>query len=108
MPTASSLREFNPTCVNMLLYRHLLERAVQRRQAAFDFGRSTADGPTFRFKKQWGATPSPAVWQYATRGTAPGEMRPDNPKYQRLIRLWRRLPVALTRAVGPVVVRGIP
>ena len=108
VPTASSLRAYNPSCVNMLMYRHLIERAVARGQAEFDFGRSTADGPTFKFKKQWGATPSPAVWQYATRGNAPGEMRPDNPKYERLIRIWRRLPVAMTRALGPTIVRGIP
>ena len=108
VPTASSLRAFNPTCINMLMYRQLLERAIERGQTEFDFGRSTADGPTFKFKKQWGATPSPAVWQYATRGNAPGEMRPDNPKYESLIRLWRRLPVAVTRVLGPGVVRGIP
>ena len=108
VPTASSLRALNPSCVNMLMYRRLIERAVGRSQAVFDFGRSTADGPTFKFKKQWGATPSPAVWQYATRGRDPGEMRPDNPKYEKLIRLWRKLPVAVTRAIGPAVVRGIP
>ena len=42
VPTASSLREFNATCCNMLMYRHLLDRAVARGQAVFDFGRSTA------------------------------------------------------------------
>ena len=35
-------------------------------------------------------------------------MRPDNPKYQRLIRAWQRLPVAVTKVIGPAVVRGIP
>ncbi len=108
VPTASSLRAYNASCVNMLMYRHLLDRAVSRGQAVFDFGRSTTDGPTFKFKKQWGAAASPAVWQYATRGGTVGEMRPDNPKYQRLIRAWQRLPVRLTQAIGPAIVRGIP
>src|SRR5579883_940301 len=100
VPSASSLRAYNPTCANMLLYWHLLERAVGRGQRVFDFGRSTVDGPTYRFKKQWGATPEPAVWQYYVRAGSPAEMRPDNPKYQRLIRIWQRLPVPVTRWIG--------
>jgi FemAB-related protein (PEP-CTERM system-associated) len=108
VPTASSLREYNPTCCNMLMYRHLLDRAVARRQAVFDFGRSTADGPTFKFKRQWGAVPHPACWQYHLRTGSVGEMRPDNPRYQRMIRLWQRLPVRLTQYLGPQIVRGIP
>ena len=68
VPSASSLRQYNGTCANMLLYWKLLERAVERGQEVFDFGRSTIDGPTYRFKKQWGARPAPAVWQYYRPG----------------------------------------
>lgn len=108
VPTASSLREFNGTCANMLMYRHLLDRAVGRGQEVFDFGRSTADGPTARFKKQWGAEPHPATWQYHVRRGRLGEMRPDHPRYARLINIWKRLPLGLTRVLGPRIVRGIP
>lgn len=108
VPTASSLRAFNSTCANMLMYRHLLDRAVERGQSVFDFGRSTVDSSTFRFKKQWGAEPHPANWQYYVRSGEVGEMRPDNPRYQRMIRLWQRLPVWITRLIGPPIVRGIP
>jgi len=108
VPTASSLREFNHTCCNMLMYRHLLDRAVARGQAVFDFGRSTRDGNTFKFKRQWGAEPHPAVWQYYLRDGTLGEMRPDNPRYQKMIRVWQRLPLPVTRYLGPHIVRGIP
>ncbi len=108
VPTASALKELNSTCVNMLMYWQLLKRAAERGQTEFDFGRSTADGPTFRFKKQWGAVPHPAVWQYAVKDGAASEMRPDNPRYQRAIRLWQRLPVGVTKLLGPAIVRGIP
>jgi serine/alanine adding enzyme len=108
VPSASTLRRYNSTCANMLLYWHLLERALQRNQALFDFGRSSADSNTSRFKKQWGALPFPATWQYRVRQGSVGEMRPDNPRYQRFIRLWQRLPVSLTRLLGPLIVRGIP
>jgi FemAB-related protein (PEP-CTERM system-associated) len=108
VPSASSLRAYNPACVNMLLYWHLLERACDRGQEVFDFGRSTEDGPTYRFKKQWGAAPAPSEWQYYLRSGTIGDMRPDHPKYRRVIRVWQRLPLAVTRRLGPVIVRGIP
>lgn len=108
VPTASSLRAFNPTCANMLMYRHLIDRAIARGQRVFDFGRSTAGGPTDKFKRQWGATPHPAAWQYHVRTGSAAEMRPDHPRYQRAIKLWQRLPVKVTQVLGPLIVRGIP
>lgn len=108
VPSAGALREFSPTCANMLMYWHLLERAVARGQSTFDFGRSSPDAGTYRFKAQWGAEPHPAAWQYRVRSGEAAAMRPDNPKYRRMIRIWRRLPVPLTRLIGPPIVRGIP
>jgi len=108
VPSASTLKSYNPTCANMLLYWQLLQRSIERRQEVFDFGRSGEDGPTYRFKKQWGATPAPAEWQYYLRGGAVNDMRADNPKYRKLIAVWQRLPVTLTRWLGPRIVRGIP
>jgi FemAB-related protein (PEP-CTERM system-associated) len=108
VPSACCLRRYNHTCANMLMYWHLLERAVERQQAFFDFGRSSQESPTYRFKKQWGATETPAQWQYYLRRGSVGDMRPENPRYQRLIRLWQRLPVSLARLIGPRIVRGIP
>jgi FemAB-related protein (PEP-CTERM system-associated) len=108
VPTAAALKAYNPSNVNMLMYHHLLRRAAERGQRVFDFGRSTTAGGTFRFKKQWGAVPHPATWQYHVLAGEAGEMRPDNPRYQRAIRLWQRLPVGLTRRLGPLIVRGIP
>jgi hypothetical protein len=92
----------------MLMYWHLLERAMERGQSSFDFGRSSPDSNTYRFKKQWGAEPVPANWQYYVRQGSMNDMRPDNPRYARFIRVWQRLPLAVTRRLGPWIVRGIP
>lgn len=108
VPSAGALRRFRSTNANMFLYWHLLVRAVERGQAVFDFGRSTADSNTYRFKEQWGARPVPAVWQYYLRRGSADAMRPETSGYGRLIRAWQRLPVWLTRLVGPAIVRGIP
>ncbi len=108
VPSASSLRSHNRTCANMLLYWNLLKRAVERGQDVFDFGRSSQDSATMRFKKQWGASPAASEWQFYVRRGELGGMQKESPRYQRLIRIWQRLPVSLTQLVGPVIVRGIP
>jgi FemAB-related protein (PEP-CTERM system-associated) len=108
VPSASSLRAFNSTSANMVMYWHLLERAITRGQKEFDFGRSTLDSNTHKFKAQWGATPHASVWQYYVRRGSIGEMRPDNSKFGLAIKVWRRLPLWVTRLLGPAIVRGIP
>lgn len=108
VPSASCLRSANPLCANMWLYRALLGRAIARGSTRFDFGRSTVDSGTYRFKKQWGATARSCRWQYVRRRGALDVARPDNPRYRRRIEAWQRLPVWVTRALGPAIVRGIP
>lgn len=108
VPSASSLREFNRTNANMLMYWYLLKRAIERGSTTFDFGRSSEGSGTYKFKAQWGAEPSPAIWQYYVRKGSPEEMRPDSEGKQRLVQLWQRLPVWFTRSIGPAIVRGIP
>lgn len=108
VPSASSLRQFNSTSANMLLYWHLLGHAVERGQDVFDFGRSSKNCGTFRFKSQWGAKPSPAVWQHYVRQGEANDMRPNSGRYDLMIRAWQKLPVWATRFIGPTIVRGIP
>ena len=108
VPSASSLRSHNHTNANMLMYWHMLERSIQREQDVFDFGRSTPGSGPYKFKKQWGAEPAQAHWQSYLRFGSLEETRPDNPRYGHLISMWKRLPVSLTRFIGPRIVRGIP
>ncbi|MCO8122481.1 FemAB family PEP-CTERM system-associated protein [Stieleria sp. TO1_6] len=108
VPSASSLREFNRMGANMLMYRHLLSRAIERGSHTFDFGRSSESSGTYKFKAQWGAQPHPANWQYYVRDGDPNDMRPDAGGKQKLVELWQRLPVWFTKIIGPSIVRGIP
>ena len=102
IPWASSLREYNHLRPNMMLYWELLKYASDNGYARFDFGRSSPDGGTYKFKEQWGAVPSPIYWQYWLRdgGRAPG-MDSTNSKFQWAIKLWQKLPVGLTKVIGP-------
>lgn len=108
VPSASSLKQYNSTNANMAMYWHLLSRAIERGSTTFDFGRSTVDGPTYAFKKQWGAQPQPAIWQYHLRSGSIDIGRNDNQRYGLAIRLWQRLPLTIANGLGPHIVRGIP
>ena len=70
IPWAASARAFNRYSVNMLLYREALERAMVIGCRRFDFGRSTQDSGTHRFKLQWGAEAAPIHWRVRPRGGA--------------------------------------
>lgn len=108
VPSASCLREFNSCNANMWMYHKLLTRAITRGATAFDFGRSSEDSGTYRFKKQWGAQPQATPWQVVLRRGSLDDTRPDNPRNQRRIERWQKLPVWVTRKIGPAIVRGIP
>jgi len=97
VPSASALRRFNTTGVNMWMYSKLLDRAIEHKSQIFDFGRSSIGSGTYKFKEQWGAKPHPANWQYYVRKGNPADMRPDSAHKQKLIRLWQKLPVTFTR-----------
>lgn len=109
VPWASTLREANALNANMGLYWHMLSHACQNSCSVFDFGRSTKDAATYRFKKQWGARPKDAHWNYwLPEGVSLPKISPDNPKYRAAIAAWKMLPLFLTQQIGPLVARQIP
>jgi serine/alanine adding enzyme len=109
IPWASSIRDYNNLCPNHLLYWHAIESAVAEGCDVFDFGRSTPDEGTYKFKEQWGASPVPLHWEYSlTTGGAVPDQSPKNPKFRLAIETWKRLPLPVANAIGPHIVRGIP
>lgn len=109
IPWASTLKSANKFDANMLMYKHLLDWAIQQGYQAFDFGRSSKDAPTYRFKKQWGAEPQELHWHYVLKeGQSLPELNPNNPKYALMIAAWKRMPVAISKLIGPKVVKYLP
>lgn len=109
IPWASTLREYNKYGVNMFLYWAVLKHVIQLGYRYFDFGRSSKDSGTYRFKKQWGAKPVQLVWNY---WLAPGceipMNNPANKKYSLAIKIWRNLPLWVTNWLGPKLARYLP
>ncbi len=109
IPWASSLSSYNRFSPNMLLYWGVLKFACEQGYRTFDFGRSTPEEGTYKFKEQWGSKPVQLYWHYWLKdGGAIPEINPKNPKFQLAINVWKKLPVSLTRLIGPQIVRNIP
>ena len=109
IPWASSLRRVNAIGANMFLYWSALQFAIQQGSAVFDFGRSTLDSGTYRFKKQWGAQPLQLHWHYWLKGG--GELprlNPSNPKYRLAVAAWQKLPLPVANWLGPHLVKNLP
>lgn len=110
-PWASALRAFSRLNPNMLLYWGMLQEACDRGFRRFDFGRSTPGEGTYRFKEQWGARPEPCPWEIVALDGRPlsGAESPAESRLFRLAgRIWRRLPIWLTRLAGPPIRKHIP
>jgi hypothetical protein len=109
IPWASSDRRYDRLAPNMLLYSSVLEYACQQGCKVFDFGRSTVDTGTYRFKEQWGAKPLPLYWYYWLKDDRPlPELNPNNPRYRLAISLWRNLPLPIANVLGPHIVKYLP
>ncbi|HKI83714.1 MAG TPA: FemAB family XrtA/PEP-CTERM system-associated protein [Candidatus Krumholzibacteria bacterium] len=109
IPFAASLTEYRRHAPNMFLYWKILEDAIERGCTVFDFGRSTRDSGTHRFKKQWGATERPLPWSYQlARGAEIPDTRVDSPRYRLAIQTWKKLPVAVSVWMSERIVRFLP
>jgi FemAB-related protein (PEP-CTERM system-associated) len=107
-PWASALREYSRLSPNMLLYWTMLEYACGEGYRHFDFGRSTPDEGTYQFKEQWGATPQPLNWQtIALNGKSLEEDQSERSGFDRAIEYWKKLPVPVTRVIGPMIRKHI-
>jgi FemAB-related protein (PEP-CTERM system-associated) len=109
VPSAGSLRSYRTLCPNMLLYWRIMQDAIGAGLRVLDFGRSTSDEGTFRFKEQWGATPAPLTWEYIllSRRSLP-DRSPKSARMRPAIAVWKRLPLAVANRIGPAIVRYLP
>jgi len=107
-PWAASLREYSRLSPNMLLYWTMIEYACDNGFTYFDFGRSSPDEGTFKFKKQWGATPIPLHWHYIFFGKQPvDDETSEKSRFDNAIQYWKKLPVPITKVLGPMIRKHI-
>jgi FemAB-related protein (PEP-CTERM system-associated) len=103
IPWASTLLEYNRLSPNMLLYWGFLEHAADAGYRYFDFGRSTPNEGTYKFKEQWGARPHPLFW-YGKGFRDEPENQTDKPGMrERIAAAWAKLPQSVADIAGPIL-----
>jgi FemAB-related protein (PEP-CTERM system-associated) len=93
---------------NDFMYWEVMRRSCERGFRIFDFGRSKIGTGSYDFKHNWGFEPIPLSYEYLPMNSKDiRDVNPLNPKYRMAIGLWRRLPLSLTKLIGPAIVRSI-
>ncbi|WP_339722130.1 FemAB family XrtA/PEP-CTERM system-associated protein [uncultured Paraglaciecola sp.] len=110
IPWASTVAQYNKLAPNMLLYWSLLEHVSEHGCTEFDFGRSTYNEGTYKFKRQWGAEPIPLVWTNLVAQPATIDKNtPNKPSQIRSLieKTWAILPLGVTTTLGPKIRKHI-
>jgi FemAB-related protein (PEP-CTERM system-associated) len=98
-----------PFAVNDFMYWELLCHAAKAGYRTFDFGRSREGTGAYNFKRHWGFEAVPLPYQYVLlNGSGMPDMSPSNPKLHLAVEAWKRLPLPLTKLVGPMLTRYLP
>lgn len=106
---SGALREYQRYAVNDFLYWELMKYGCDNGYRVFDFGRSKRDTGSYDFKRHWGFTPETLPFLYnLVKSKEMPEVNPSNPKYTAMIKIWRKLPLSVTKWLGPKINRKIP
>jgi len=101
--------EMNALAPNNFMYFDLLRWGAEKGLRIYDFGRSKRESGSYEFKAHWGMKEETLPYQVVlVRGKKLPNISPANPRFQLPIRIWKKLPLPLTRALGPILVRLVP
>lgn len=91
------------------MYWNLMNHAAtQRGVRLFDFGRSKVGSGSYDFKRYYGFEPQALYYFFhlPKGGTLPN-ISPNNPKYRTFINLWKKLPLGVSRLLGPMISKNL-
>lgn len=104
-----ALKSYLPLAVNDFMYWELMRYGCEKGYAVFDFGRSKLGTGAYDFKRHWGFEPKALPYQYdLVRSKAVPDMSPMNTKFKVFIAMWKRLPLSVTKLLGPHLIKYFP
>jgi FemAB-related protein (PEP-CTERM system-associated) len=106
---AGALPDFYKDSPNNFMYWSLMAQSCKEGFKVFDFGRSKRDTGSFHFKSAWSMEVTQLPYRYyLARAKEVPHMSPVDAKFQLPVRLWKQMPFALTKIIGPQLIRRIP
>ncbi len=93
---------------NDFMYWEVMRLSCEQGIHVFDYGRSKVGTGAYSFKKNWGFEPQPLHHEYVLiKADAVPDINPLNPKYRLFINTWKKLPLSMTRLIGPHIVKNL-
>ncbi|MCE0493262.1 FemAB family XrtA/PEP-CTERM system-associated protein [Vibrio salinus] len=87
---------------NDYMYYQLMCTAREKGIKSFDFGRSKHNSGSFKYKKNWGMQEEKLHYKVAlVKSKQLPNFSPNNPKYKFFISMWKKMPLTLSRVIGP-------
>jgi FemAB-related protein (PEP-CTERM system-associated) len=101
--------EFYSAGVNNFMYWEIMRSASHRGFTRFDFGRSKRSTGSYLFKRGWAMIEHPLPYKFhLVRASRMPNLNPTNPRYRPVIEAWKRLPLGVTKLIGPMIVKYLP
>ena len=99
----------NELAPNNFMYYDLMCWARREGIAKFDFGRSKKESGSNEFKSRWGMRERDLPYEMllVNRKKVP-DYTPNNPMFAWPIKVWQKLPLGVTRVLGPSLLRLVP
>lgn len=106
---SGEIKKYHRMRINNFMYYKLMQLGVERGCKRFDFGRSRKETGSYFFKKNQGFTPQDLNYQYylPARGEIP-KLNPSNPKFDLPKKIWKSLPLPITKLIGPLLAKNFP
>jgi FemAB-related protein (PEP-CTERM system-associated) len=100
---------YNAAQPNNFMYYDLMRWGGKKGYTVFDFGRSKRVKGSYDFKSHWGMVERELPYEvHLVKGKTLPNYSPANPVFRLPILLWQRLPLGLTKALGPRLIRYVP
>lgn len=106
---AGSLPKYFKYSPNNVMYLKLMEFGVENGYRYFDFGRSKKGTGSYDFKTFFGFEPQPLHYQYyLNKIDALPDTSSVSPKIKLAVTAWKKMPVWMTKIVGPRIIGLTP
>jgi len=100
---------YNEFAPSNYMYFDLMRWAGSHGYTTYDFGRSKKETGAVDFKAHWGMEQRDLPYEVLLVGTKElPNYSPKNPRFQGAIKIWQKMPLPLTRALGPFLIRLVP
>lgn len=94
--------------INNFLYWQAINWSCENGFAYFDMGRSQSGSPVLHFKEQWSPITTPLYYYKINHSISPSQIKNSRGRLDSIAKIWRLLPLPITKFFGPYLRKFLP